>query len=163
MPKCYREAATLMSRRHKNVRQQGKTLVDVCPSVFFSRSVGSSAYLVCAFLPESQCLGLSKPWHRSYLLSPFLWVSVPDSSRWSWEDSRKKKKTYHRTPLTSTKSQKVFSCVIQPKLWEVKPAAIINILTHDVSSLFHQYPSCVLVFLTWNSGTTWGPISISPD
>lgn len=79
------------------------------------------------------------------------------------ERTAEKKKTYHRTPWTSTKSQKVFSCVIQPKLWEVKPAAIINILTHDVSSLFHQYPSCVLVFLTWNSGTTWGPISISPD
>lgn len=116
--------------------------------LFFFLSLGRFLGLSCLCIPcrnrsvwasQTHDIGLN------YFL-PFSESVSPICARWSWEDSRRKIHITQHPELQPQKSPKVFSCDIQPKLWEVKLAGIINILTHDVSGLAHQYPSRVLVF-----------------
>lgn len=163
MPKCYREAATLMSRRHENVRQQGKN-IGWCLSVCFFLSLSRFLGLSCLCIPSRIAVSGPLKAMTSVLItfSPSL-SQCPRFLSMILRGQQKKKKriTEHPELQQNRKRCSVVSFSQNSEKWNQPPSSTSSHTTFPF--LFYQYPSCVLVFLTWNSGTTWGPISISPD
>lgn len=152
LPKHWVGARSYVMSFLANIRQKeegGYHGFDRCPCVFLSLS--RVCLCVCALLhsfSESQCLGLSVPWHCSQLLSPCLCFSVHschcsvlnrrETLLYLFGESKDWSKQNHLM---------LFVCFMILSCQPVSSKHIVNILTNELASILaSQDPSCVLVF-----------------